>query len=354
MQVAASRRQQRGNRMSGSYTILVGTVGNGIWRSQDGGATFAGVRGISDLDLVVRGFGVDPHQPGHVVAGVKPGVMPTSLLESHDGGATWAPVPSSPPAEVWCVTFDPVTPGRYFAGTCPAGLYRTDDGGQSFRSLDVTLASECPEVRVPRITSIVVYPADPRVVFATVEVDGVRRSADGGDTWQQVMTNIATPVQNAQVYGQRSTLDCHFSGISMGDPALVLVSTPDGLYASADLGETWADFPVRQVFPAQYHRELAIKLDDPDTIFQGAGEAVNGQDGVLLATTDRGQTWDAVDLPDICNSPVWCFAQHASDPDLILAATHKGMLFGTADGGATWTKLRREFSEIRGMCWLPA
>jgi len=50
---------------------------------------------------------------------------------------------------------------------------------------------------------------------------------------------------------------------------------------------------------------------------------------------------------------VWCFAQHPSDPDWILAATHKGMLFGTVDGGATWSKFRREFSEIRGMCWLP-
>jgi photosystem II stability/assembly factor-like uncharacterized protein len=255
---------------------------------------------------------------------------------------------------VWRVTFDPATPGRYFAGTCPAGLYRTDDAGLSFRKLSATLATECPEVRVPRITSVVVDPDDPRILFATVEVDGVRRSTDGGDTWEQVMTQIMTPVQNARVYGARSTLDGHFSAISMGDPALVLVATPDGLYASSDLGETWADFPVRQVFAAQYHRELAVKLDDPATIFQGVGEAVNGQEGALLRTRDRGRTWDAVELPDVCNSPVWCFAQHSSDPDFILAATHKGMLFGTSDGGTTWVKLRREFSEIRGMCWLPA
>jgi photosystem II stability/assembly factor-like uncharacterized protein len=339
--------------MPDNKTVIVGTVGNGIWRSQDGGKTFGGVRGIADLDLVVRGFGVDPHNPGHVVAGVQPGVVKTSLFESFDSGAHWAPVPGSPEHETWRVTFDPAVPGRYFVGTCPAGLYRTDDGGESFKELDATLASECPEVRVPRITSIVVYPDDTSVIFATVEVDGLRRSTDGGDTWQQIMTNISTPVQNAAVYGQRSLLDCHFSAISVGDPRLVLVSTPDGLYASEDLGETWADFPLPQVFPTQYHRELAVKLDDPDTLFQGVGDAVNGQQGALLRSTDRGARWDRVELPDECNSPVWCFAQHPSDPDWILAATHKGMLFGTVDGGATWSKFRREFSEIRGMCWLP-
>lgn len=338
--------------MAGNKTVLVGTVGNGIWRSEDEGLTFGGVRGIADLDLIVRGFGVDPHQAGHVIAAVKPGVVATGLFESFDNGASWAPVPGSPDTEAWRVAFDPATPGRYFVGTCPAGLNRTDDGGVSFKKLDVTLASECPEVRVPRITSIVVCPDETSIVFATVEVDGLRRSTDGGETWEQVMTNISTPVQNAHVYGQRSLLDCHFSAMSMGDPRLVIVTTPDGLYASDDFGDNWADFPLPQVFPAQYHRELAVKLDDPSTIFQGVGEAVNGQDGALLRTTDRGASWERVPLPDGCNSPVWCFAQHPSDPDWILTATHKGKLFGTSDGGATWSKLRREFSEVRGMCWL--
>jgi hypothetical protein len=339
--------------MSSNKTVIVGTVGNGIWQSSDAGETFGGVRGIADFDLIVRGFGVDPHQPGHVVAGVKPGAIRTSLFESYDNGESWVPVPGSPEHEVWRVTFDPAVPGRYFAGTLPAGLYRTDDGGGAFKRLDATLASECPDVRIPRVTSISVCPDDPSTLFATIEVDGVRRSVDGGDTWQEVMSDISTPPQHAQVFGQRGLRDCHFSVISAGDPRLVIVSTPDGLYSSEDTGATWAEFPVLQVFPRQYHRELAIRLDDPDTVFQGVGNSVIGDDGALLRTTDRGATWDRVELPDECNSPVWCFAQHPSDPAWILTATHKGMVFCTSDGGATWSKLRREFSEIRAMCWLP-
>jgi photosystem II stability/assembly factor-like uncharacterized protein len=99
---------------------------------------------------------------------------------------------------------------------------------------------------------------------------------------------------------------------------------------------------------------MAIKLDDPNVIFQGVGEFVNGQEGSLQISRDRGQTWETADLPDVTNSPVWCFAQHPSNTDRILCCTHKGMLFGSEDGGRTWTKFRREFSEVRSIAWTPA
>ena len=84
------------------------------------------------------------------------------------------------------------------------------------------------------------------------------------------------------------------------------------------------------------------------------GDDVGGWDGAVLVTRDRGATWEAADLPDVCNSPIWCFAQHPSDPGVILACTHQGMLFGSEDGGHTWAKYRREFTEVRQMCWLPS
>jgi photosystem II stability/assembly factor-like uncharacterized protein len=339
--------------MSKEFTILVGTVGNGIWRSTDGGKSFGGVRGISGLDLVVRGFGVDPHDPQHVIVGTGLGVTPYGLHESFDGGGSFAPVEAFDRIEAWRITFDPSTPGRYFVGTRPSAIYRTEDAGKSFEKLNVDLAPTCPAVQIPRVTSITIHPNEPSTILVSVEVDGVRRSLDGGDTWEQVMNNIETPVPNGQVYGPDGRMDCHFSGISVGDPDLFLVSTPDGVYQSDDSGKTWSDFVVKQNFPLQYHREFAIKLDDPNTIFQGVGEFVNGQEGAMQRTRDRGATWDTVELPDECNSPVWCFGQHKSDPNTIVACTHKGMLFGTEDGGETWTKFRREFSEVRGICWLP-
>jgi len=350
--------------MSKDFTILVGTCGNGIWRSENGGKSFDWINeyrnGIACNDVVVRGFGADPHDPHHVLAAT--GIFETGevnlgtdfgLHESFDGGAHWAPVESFPRIECWRITFDPITRGRYFVGVRPAAIYRTDDAGKSFEKLPVDLPATCIGIGLPRVTSIALHPKDPSIIFSSIEIGGVRRSLDGGDSWDQVMTNIETPPPNGNAYGPGGRLDCHHSGFVLGDPELVLVSTPDGLYASDYLGKTWADFPVRQTFPAQYHREFVAKLDDPNTIFQGTGDDTAGQEGALQRTRDRGATWDTVELPDICNSPVQCLAQHPADPDIIIACTQKGMLYGTEDGGESWVKYRREFAEVKGICWLP-
>ena len=58
-------------------------------------------------------------------------------------------------------------------------------------------------------------------------------------------------------------------------------------------------------------------------------------------------------LPVAPNSPIWAFATHAADPGLVLACSHYGELYATHDAGDRWTKLPREFTEIRAIAWVP-
>ena len=53
------------------------------------------------------------------------------------------------------------------------------------------------------------------------------------------------------------------------------------------------------------------------------------------------------------NSPVWNFATHPADPDLILANSVYGELYRSADGGENWEKLKKEFTEVRALAWTP-
>ena len=344
-----------------SYTILVGTVGTGLFRSEDGGESFAWMAdGVSCNDVVVRGFAVDPFDPRHVLmatavfdSGTSALGTPFGLHQSFNGGKSWAPVESFKGLECWRIVFDRNRPGRYYIGTRPAGLYRTEDSGTSFEKLPAPFQSTCRGVGLPRITSIVLHPKDPDFIFVSVEIGGFFRSLDGGLTWREVLSNLDLPVPNGGVFGPGGRTDGHHSVLSMGDPELLIASTPDGSYVSKDLGETWSDFPVLQVFDRQYHHDLMLKADDPNGLYYGVGEHTAGVHGALLRSRDRGRTWKSAEFPEPCNSPIWCFAQHPSNPSRILACTHYGMLFRTEDDGESWTKTPREFTEIRAVAWLP-
>jgi len=58
-------------------------------------------------------------------------------------------------------------------------------------------------------------------------------------------------------------------------------------------------------------------------------------------------------LPGDLNSTLWCVAVHPLDPKLIFACTNYGQLYLSEDGGDSWTKLKREFGEIRALMVRP-
>ena len=73
--------------------------------------------------------------------------------------------------DVWKIAFDPADPDTIFAGTRPAALFRSTDGGRQWRKLAVDMVEDCPNVGIPRVTALTVDPADRRIVWAGVEVD---------------------------------------------------------------------------------------------------------------------------------------------------------------------------------------
>jgi hypothetical protein len=73
----------------------------------------------------------------------------------------------------------------------------------------------------------------------------------------------------------------------------------------------------------------------------------------VARSDDLGDRWKLLPLPAEPNSTVWTFGINADDPNIVFAATRYGYLYRSDCGGASWTKLRREFSEIAAVCWLP-
>ena len=327
--------------MANDYAIGIGTVGGGLSISPDGGDTWNRVRDPLPSECNVRTLAVYPDNPDRILAGSDVGVY-----RSDDKGATWEdlglPVDD---IQVWSLGIDPTDSDTIFAGTRP-DAFRSRDDGRTWEQLSLGVTNPCP-VGIPRTTNVIVDPRDPRTVWAGIEVDGVYKSLDGGDSWLQLPELGPDPFQG----------DIHGMVVSPGPTTSVYATSPLGIATSTDEGESWDyhEFPrFHENDGRSYCRGVALKADDPNVMFVGNGDSIPGVTGAIRRSRDGGKTWDAAPLPVEPNSVVYWFATHASLPEVIVAATLYGYVYVSDDGGESWNKLDKEFGEIRAVALTPS
>ncbi len=322
-------------------TLLVGTVGQGIMLSSDNCDSWSRV-GVSQgmhSDCVVRALASDPGRPELVYAGTDQG-----LYRSEDGGRRWSllenPMRGS---TIWSIAIDPVDPSVIFAGTGTPnepGIYRSTDGGATWEQRPMAIAEMCPAVGIPRPTGIAIDPTDHRSIWVGFEVDGVRHSADGGESW----VNLSDEIPN---------LDVHNMAVAGGESSVVFTVVNDDVWRSPDDGETWQAARARETFPWHYARGIAVKPNDPSTVFVTVGDATPGTIGTVMRSRDAGVSWENLELSDKPNSAMWTLNIPPVAPDTVFAASRYGYLYRSDDSGDSWRKLWRELSEVSSLLWVP-
>ena len=326
--------------MATKGTILVGTIGQGVMMSSDDGTTWtrASVGQGMHSDCIVRTLVSHPARPEVVYAGTDMG-----LYRSDDGGAKWrlldTPMSGS---VVWSIAVDPVDSNIMFAGTgtpSKPDIYRSTDAGKNWERRSPEIAESCPNVGIPRPTAIAVDPTDHRSVWVGLEVDGVRHSGDGGNTWTKVNGAIPNP-------------DVHCVLVTAGPPKAVFTVVNDDVWRSVDDGKTWQPARARETFPWHYPRTIAVKPNDPKTVFLTLGDATPGRVGTIMRSRDAGATWESLGFPVQPNSAIWTVTIPAAEPDLVFAASRYGYLYRSDDGGDSWRKLWREFGEVSSVVWV--
>jgi len=323
------------------YRIAIGTVGSGLWVSYNSGGKFRHIpRGI-DPEGNCRALAVSPHAPGHILAAQDR----VGVFRSEDNGGEWTPIGTPIASDIWSLAFDPNDSERIFAGTRP-GIQRSTDGGETFDPLDTSIPERCP-IGVPRTTNIVVDPADSATVWASVEVAGLHRSRDGGDTWS-ALGSLGPSEFYDDVHG--------FTMRASRDTAQLFATSPFGVARSDDDGDTWS-WHTFDAFPGSrsdvaYSRCVRAPWDD-GTVIVCVGDYIPGAVGALEISRDGGETWKRSDMPVKPNSTMYWLAVSEDLPGVVVATSVFGQVFVSDDHADTWRKLDREFGEIRAVCVTP-
>lgn len=326
--------------MSAQVMVYAASVGHSVWFSKDLGESFlrahthqGGIYNESRCWCI----STHPDRPGEVLAGTDQGVYRWDPRASR-----WDYLPSPlDPLQILQLAQAPHDPDFILAGTRPAALFRSTDGGARWTRLGLGNATECEFINTPRVTSIHFDPRDRDTIWVTIEIDAVWRSRDRGETWERLGKGLLTDdVHNVVIVDELG-------------PRRILVSTEEGLHRSDDDGATFYPVPVPQA-PWRYFRVMAARPDRTGVVFLSVGDRPSGETGVLLRSRDWGETWEDVRLPGPVNSTIWWIATNRADPQLLFCCTIFGQIFRSSDGGETWVRTKRELGELRMIAWAPA
>ncbi len=154
-----------------------------------------------------------------------------------------------------------------FAGTRPAQIYRSLDGGASWSRLELANLSECWFINTPRVTSIRFDPVEPETVWATIEIDGLYRTSDLGETWEKLNEGLVSDDTHNLVF------------FDDADARTLLISTEEGLHRSVDNGESWRLVEVPEAAPWVYMRCIERRADGSGVMFMSAGDRPSSDRG---------------------------------------------------------------------------
>jgi photosystem II stability/assembly factor-like uncharacterized protein len=235
---------------------------------------------------------------------------------------------------VLSVAISSASPDVIFAGTEPSALYRSDDGGDTWREVatfqEIPSKSSWsfpPKPETHHVRWITLHPTDPGRLFAAVEAGALVQSGDGGDTWQD------------RVDG--GPYDSHTVLIHPDRPDRLLSAAGDGYFESDDLGQTWRKREIG--LPWRYCYGLAVDSGNPDLVLmsvspgahRGHGRRANAQAAIVRRRGDGDWEILSSGLPEPEGTTLSVLAADPSTTGRFFALNNSGV-YRTEDEGTTW------------------
>jgi photosystem II stability/assembly factor-like uncharacterized protein len=321
----------------------------------------------------------DPREPRCLLMGARTGHLGPTVYRSSDRGRKWQEVRSPPafpkaaegaPARAvervfWLTPGHASEPGSWYAGTSPAGLFRSEDRGDSWTGVKgfnehPSFPQWAPGWKTPDgelLHSILVDPRDARHLYLAISIGGIFESTDGGQNWAPLNEGVAAdflPDPN----------------VAFGHDPHCLVqhpTQPDRLYHQNHCGIYRLDRPARRwerIGRAMPERigdigfPIVVHPHDPDTAWVLPMDGTKvwprtsiGGRPAIYETSNAGRSWRRRDrgLP---RSQAWLTVlrqgmctDDAQTPGLYFGTTG-GEVWASTNAGESWRCIAQRLPEI--------
>ncbi|MGH9831708.1 MAG: glycosyl hydrolase [Blastocatellia bacterium] len=385
MKLSAKKKAASAKAKTASVVLLVATKKGAFILNSDHKRRQWGIKGPIFLGNIVHHLVLDPRDRRTMLMAAKTGHLGPTVFRSTDRGKTWKEA-SKPPAFAkapegqkgrvvdhvfWLTPGHASDPGVWYAGTSPQGLFRSEDGGESWES--VTGFNDHPMREAwtggeqdgtpdgPKMHSIIVDPRDPNHLYIGMSSGGVFESTDKGGDWKPLNAGCLSEgaPEKYPEFGQ----DPHCLRMHSLEPDILYQQSHCGIYRMdrrAPNGEArWERIGEKMPksvgdigFPMVLHPR------DPDIawVFPMDGTQVwprtsPGGKPAVYATRNAGKTWKRQDegLP---KEQAWmtvfrqAMTADARDPVGIYFGTTCGEIWSSVNEGEKWNCIVRHLPHV--------
>jgi len=369
--------------------ILVGTTKGAFLLRGSRGRDDWRLEGPHHFGHVVHHVVLDPRDGETLLAATKTGHLGPTVFRSLDWGATWqeaARPPAFPKREggksvehtFWLSPGAASEPGTWWAGTSPFGLFRSQDGGQTWSEhegfsayLDklqkTTPSAEFFFISPPggQMThSIIVDPRDSAHMYVSLSGGGTFETLDGGMAWKPLNKKVAQAGPPPPPESPEPDIghDPHCMVMHPADPDRLYQQNHCGIYRLDRPGDEWVrigdnmpkeigdvGFPI-VVHPRDKDTAWVIPMDG-QTVWPRT--SISGEPAVYR-TRDAGATWKRQDkgLP---RRRAWltvkrqCFSADARKPVGLYFGTTSGEVWASVSGGKRWRRIAEHLPSIQSV-----
>ncbi|MGH2581712.1 MAG: hypothetical protein ACRDFQ_02295 [Anaerolineales bacterium] len=296
-------------------------------------------------DKDVRCLAVDPMDKTKILAGTQG----EGLFRSDDRGKTWAQAGLAGTV-IKSIAFTPQDSSVIYAGVKPAAVWRSNDAGVTWQELAGfnkirgrnLWFSPAEPPGTAYVQGLAVSPTDPSIVVAGIEFGAVVHSETGGEKWSGHRSGALRDCH---------TLKFHFTN---GDYVYEGGGTGVGAAISRDSGRTWHQ--DTRGLDRNYGWSVAADPADPElwyaSLSPGPGKAHNPGYAEAAIFRKRGEaSWEKLNggLPDPINYMPYALLTDPQAPGHIVAGLANGEVWHSENEGETWNSLQLKFNDLRNL-----